>query len=63
MGLAQVHTELLYISHSGKLRQSAKARMGWSYRKNARYKNGQSNTRLETQFKDANGKTKDTMGG
>ena len=46
-----------------KLRQNAKARMVWSYRKNARNKNGQSNTRLENHFKKANGKTKDTLGG
>jgi len=30
---------------------------------NARNKNGQSNIVLETQFKEANGKTKDTLGG
>ena len=43
--------------------QSAKARMVWSYRKNARNKNGQSNTLLETHFKEAKGKTKDMLGG
>ena len=43
--------------------QRAKARMVWSYRKNARHKNGQSNTLLETHFKEANGKTEDTLGG
>ena len=32
--------------------------MVWSYRKNARNKNGQSNTPLETHFKEANRKTK-----
>ena len=45
------------------LRQRAKVRMVWSYRKNARNKNGQSNTHLETHFKEANRETKDTMGG
>jgi hypothetical protein len=43
--------------------QSAKVRMVWSYRKNARNKNGQSNTRLEIHFEEANGETKDTLGG
>jgi hypothetical protein len=38
------------------------ARMVWSYRKNAGNKNGQSNTLLEPHFKEANGKTKDTLG-
>jgi hypothetical protein len=32
--------------------------MAWSYRKNARNKNGQGNTRLETHFKEANRKTR-----
>jgi len=40
-----------------------KIRMVWSYRKSAINKNGQSNTLLETHFKEANGKTKDTPGG
>jgi len=40
-----------------------KIRMVWSYRKGAINKNGQSNTLLETHFKEANGKTKDTPGG
>ena len=35
----------------------------WSYRKNARNKNGQSHTLLETHFKEANRKAKDTLGG
>ena len=35
--------------------------MAWSYRKNARNKNGQGNTLLETHFKQANWKTKDTL--
>ena len=43
--------------------RAQKARMIWSHRKNARNKNGQSNTLLETDFKEANGKTKDTLGG
>ena len=43
--------------------RAQKARMVWSYRKNARYKNGQSNTRLEVHFKEAKGETKDTLGG
>ena len=53
------------IKHKNKdeLRQSAKARMVWSYRKNARNKNVQSDTLLQTHFKAANGKTKDTLGG
>ena len=40
----------------------ANARMVWSYRKNIRNKNGQSNIILETHFKEANGKTEDTLG-
>ena len=40
-----------------------KARMVWSYRKNARNKNGQSNTLLETHFKEADGRTKYMLGG
>ena len=43
--------------------RAQKARMIWSHRKNARNKNGQSNTLLETDFKEANGNTKDTLGG
>ena len=43
--------------------RAQKARMVWSYRKNARYKNFQSNTCLETHFKEANGETKDMLGG
>jgi len=43
--------------------RAQKIRMVWSYRKIARNKNSQSNTRLETLFKEANGKTKDTLGG
>ena len=35
--------------------------MVWLYRKNARNKKGQSNTLLETHFKEANRKTKDTL--
>jgi len=46
-----------------RLRQSAKIRVVWSYRKDARNKNGQNNTPLETNFKEANGETKDTLGG
>jgi len=37
--------------------------MAWSYRKNARKKNGQGNTLLETHLKETNMKTKDTLGG
>ena len=37
--------------------------MVWSYRKNARNKNRQSNTLLETHFKEANRKTKNTFVG
>ena len=35
----------------------------WSYRKNARNKNDQSNTLLETHSKEAKGKTKNMLGG
>jgi hypothetical protein len=37
--------------------------MAWPYRKNARNKNGQGNALMETHFKEANRKTKDTLGG
>jgi hypothetical protein len=37
--------------------------MAWSHWKDARNKNGQSNILLETHFKKANRKTKDTLGG
>ena len=37
-------------------------RLGW-YSHIKRNKNGQSNTLLETDFREANGKTKDTLGG
>jgi len=56
------HPLLSLRSSSSFLRQSAKARVVWSYRKNARNKNRQSNTLLETHFKEANRKTKDTLG-
>ena len=48
---------------NNKFRQSAKARMLRSYRKDARNKNGQSSTLLENHFKEAKGETKDTLGG
>ena len=59
----KTNQELDKIIKHNKLRQSARARMVWSYRKNARNKNGQSNTLLETHFKEGNGETKDTLGG
>jgi len=37
--------------------------MAWSRSKDARNKNGQGNILLETHFKKANMKTKDTLGG
>ena len=59
----KTNQELDKIMKHNKLRHSAKARMVRSYRKNARNKNGQSNTLLETVFKEGNEKTKDTLGG
>ena len=50
------------IKHKNIINFARVQRLGW-YGHIERNKNGQRNTRLETHFKEANGETKDTLGG
>ena len=53
------------IKHENIINFARVQRLGWygHIERMQRYKNGQINTRLETHFKEANGETKDTLGG
>ena len=61
----QTNQELVkLIKHKNIINFARVQRLGWyGHCKNARNKNGQSNTRLETHFKEANGENKDVLGG
>jgi len=59
----KTNQELDKLIKPNKFRRSAKASVVWSYKNNARNKNVQNNTLLETHFQEANRETKDTSGG
>ena len=53
------------IKHKNIINFARAQRLGWygHIERMQGYKNGQNNTLLETHFKEANGKTKDSLGG